>query len=197
MVSLPIGFDRTSDGWTSGKLMKVCAARRERRSWLAPVPGIPPVTLDRFDGRSPGSRTESLICLPAQRAQWLAPWRHKDERRSAYSCGGSHGFGPSWVVRTVFLLIPSTSRVGEPSVPVNVERSRRSRWKQRLSPTRNPANADPANATAIFHYGEFIMLYYYVRQQQISAQYGNRLARRGVRRTVFLNTFSSAYDGAS
>lgn len=39
--------------------------------------------------------------------------------------------------------------------------------RQRLSPTRNPANADPANATAIFHYGEFITLYHYVRQQQM------------------------------
>ena len=25
---------------------------------------------------------------------------------SAYSCGGSHGFGPFWVVHTVFPIIP-------------------------------------------------------------------------------------------
>lgn len=37
---------------------------------------------------------------------------HKDERQSAYSCGGSHGLGPFWVVLTVFPINPLRSRSG-------------------------------------------------------------------------------------
>lgn len=32
--------------------------------------------------------------------------RHGDVRQSAYSCGGSHGLGPDWVVLTVFPINP-------------------------------------------------------------------------------------------
>ena len=32
--------------------------------------------------------------------------RHEDGRQSAYSCGGSHGLGPLWVVLTVFPINP-------------------------------------------------------------------------------------------
>jgi hypothetical protein len=32
-------------------------------------------------------------------AQWFVGFQ-----LSAYSCGGSHGFGPFWVVRTVFRI---------------------------------------------------------------------------------------------
>src|ERR1700753_338256 len=64
----------------------------------------------RRDGRSPGSRI-----LAWHRPSRIAskgfpvvsrPQSRYGARHSAYSCGGSHGFGPFWVVRTVFPINP-------------------------------------------------------------------------------------------
>jgi len=89
----------------------------------APCPGIP-ARLDWIviDGRSPGSRT-CAGHLPSREIAVARPWgRGRDrwsdrprDRQSAYSCGGSHGLGPSWVVLTVFPIIPLGVLFGEPS----------------------------------------------------------------------------------
>src|SRR3546814_16009425 len=39
-------------------------------------------------------------------SQWLTACCRRYTRQSAHSCGGSHGFGPDWVVRTVFPINP-------------------------------------------------------------------------------------------
>lgn len=57
--------------------------------WIAPI-----------DGRFPDSRIAAR-CLPSR-----SPSGHFGVALTAYSCGGSHGFGPYWVVRTVFPINP-------------------------------------------------------------------------------------------
>ena len=47
-----------------------------------------PLRLIMFDGRSPGSRVSAHPPLPGK-SQWVIV-----NALSAYSCGGSHGFGP-------------------------------------------------------------------------------------------------------
>lgn len=66
------------------------------------------MTLDRsFDGRSPGLRISASHLPSREFSQWHDAFsRHEDERQSAYSCGGSHGLGPCWVVLTVFPINP-------------------------------------------------------------------------------------------
>ncbi len=49
------------------------------------------------DGRSPDLRVVASPNLPEQFVQWLV-----SGLLSAYSCGGSHGFGALWLRRTVF-----------------------------------------------------------------------------------------------
>lgn len=59
-----------------------------------------PLQLIIDDGRSPGSRVSAHPPLPGF-GQWDVV-----NALSAYSCGGSHGFGPFWVVLTVFPFQP-------------------------------------------------------------------------------------------
>ena len=48
-------------------------------------------------GRSPDLRVEARLHLPARLGQW-----HFAALLSAYSCGGSHGFGAFWLRLTAF-----------------------------------------------------------------------------------------------
>lgn len=46
------------------------------------------------------------ICLPTVTRSGPALSRRENGQQSAYSCGGSHGLGPYWVVLTVFPINP-------------------------------------------------------------------------------------------
>lgn len=67
----------------------------------------------RHDGRSPDLRILAERRLPGFPV--AGGLIRQDVSLSAHSCGGSHGFGPDWVVRTVFPIIPWTPSVGKPS----------------------------------------------------------------------------------
>lgn len=80
-----------------------------------------------IDGRSPGLRisddhrpSRKHACSGAAQSLRKKPadWSFPDDRQSAYSCGGSHGLGPAWVVLTVFPINPRGVFLGEPSRPV-------------------------------------------------------------------------------
>jgi hypothetical protein len=59
----------------------------------------PAPELGDHPGRSPDLRVEARLHLPARLGQW-----HFAALLSAYSCGGSHGFGAFWLRLTAFLL---------------------------------------------------------------------------------------------
>ncbi len=87
----------------------------------APCPGIPARLIGSCLTAGLLAREYApIICLPAMSlSQWHGHWPW-DDRQSAYSCGGSHGFGPCWVVLTVFPINPLGVILGEPSRTVTV-----------------------------------------------------------------------------
>lgn len=85
-----------------------------------------------IDGRSPGSRIR-VGHLPSRDSRSGMAFRPKDDRQSAYSCGGSHGLGPFGVFRTVFPINPVEVILGEPSRPLMTRRLRPSRLTLAIS----------------------------------------------------------------
>jgi len=91
---------RSNTGKSSGPEGPIQVGRAEKRSAIANGTPRPGYWIQSIDGRFPDSRVAAR-CLPSR-----SPSGHVGVALSAYSCGGSHGFGPDWVVRTVFPINP-------------------------------------------------------------------------------------------
>jgi len=101
-------------------------AKVQKVNHVCSLSGHPrPVDWIAIDGRSPGLRI-SVFHPPSRDirsgvAFRPRAWSLRDQprdRQSAYSCGGSHGLDPYWVVLTVFPINPLGVIFREPSPPV-------------------------------------------------------------------------------
>ncbi len=82
----------------------------------------------------------------------VSQWSVNGVRLAAYSCGGSHGLGPFWVVPIpCSLLIPWISSVGEPSPGKDRKRARVLSMRARLQPWQAGAGRSGRRVSHFLH----------------------------------------------